>query len=401
MMIRFLPDTWREALLRPLAMAAPDAFTYIEIMAPDFRFVFVLALLLALAVLWLFRRRTASAAARPAVILTGAVAAAFVPWLATTANGRYFIPFLLAVGPLCIALVWLLPMTRGFRLSVALCLVAMQAFAVQQSSPWQSWGLVRWEEPPFFDIELPQDMASEPATYVTIASVSYSLIAPRFPAASRWINLANTPGAASGTPDGQRAQKFLAGAAAGRLTLLVPAIPKFSTRDGMPEVELVRVINTQLAEHRLELLEPHGCRLLGSRGLAATAVGQVVLQDAEKTRKYEIWACPLKYPAAAMPAPTQPTGRFDLVFQKLESQCQRFFPPGQTGSTAISGGAVRNYSGFEMKAYVLDGGEVLYKYYRALNPVKIGTIGDVLSGKAKVDCGNIRGRSGLPWERKI
>ena len=43
--MRFQPDTWLEALLRPVAMAAADANVYVEIMAPDFRFVFVLALL--------------------------------------------------------------------------------------------------------------------------------------------------------------------------------------------------------------------------------------------------------------------------------------------------------------------------------------------------------------------
>ena len=41
-MIRFLPDTWLDALLRPVAMAMPDGWIYVETMAPDLRFVFVL-----------------------------------------------------------------------------------------------------------------------------------------------------------------------------------------------------------------------------------------------------------------------------------------------------------------------------------------------------------------------
>ncbi|MBK9198131.1 hypothetical protein [Candidatus Skiveiella danica] len=43
-MIRFLADTWRDALLRPVAMAAPNSSVYIEIAAPDFRFVLALGL---------------------------------------------------------------------------------------------------------------------------------------------------------------------------------------------------------------------------------------------------------------------------------------------------------------------------------------------------------------------
>ena len=34
-MIRFLADTWRDAILRPVAMAAPNSSVYIEIAAPD------------------------------------------------------------------------------------------------------------------------------------------------------------------------------------------------------------------------------------------------------------------------------------------------------------------------------------------------------------------------------
>jgi len=31
----------------------------------------------------------------------------------------------------------------------------------------------------------------------------------------------------------------------------------------------------------------------------------------------------------------------------------------------------------------------------------IGTVDDVVSGKATLDCDKLRGRSGLPWEREI
>ena len=37
-MNRFIPDSLLEALLRPFAMGAPNAWVYIEILAPDFRF---------------------------------------------------------------------------------------------------------------------------------------------------------------------------------------------------------------------------------------------------------------------------------------------------------------------------------------------------------------------------
>ncbi len=401
-MIRFLPDTWRDALLRPLAMAAPDAGVYIEIMAPDFRFLCVLVLLISLAIFGLFGRRLVVAPLRPSALLLAAVALSFIPWLGTTGNGRYFIALLLAVGPLCIAMVYLLPMTRGFRLSLALVLVALQTFAVQQSSPWQSWSLTQWKEPPFFDVELPQDMESEPATYVTMSNISYSLIAPRFPNASHWMSLTNAPAAASGTPDGYRAQKFLARAAAGHLTLLIPSIPAYSTEEGMPDAELFRVLNMQLAQHHLALREPHGCRLLRSSGMASLALRRGARNDMETSNKLGFWACPLKYPVDVPTTPKKPEKKsLVAVFTKLEQQCPRFFAPGQTDVVTIPGGEMRIYPESEMKIYAYENGPVLYKYYRALNPVLIGTLNEVLSGKAKVDCNNIQGRSGLPWEREI
>jgi len=62
---------------------------------------------------------------------------------------------------------------------------------------------------------------------------------------------------------------------------------------------------------------------------------------------------------------------------------------------------VRSYLMAEMKAYVYADGQVFYKYYRALNPVLVGSTADVLAGPARVDCNAIRGRSGVPWERDI
>lgn len=401
-MIRFLPDTWRETLLRPVAMAAPDAGVYIEIMAPDFRFAVALFLLSALAVFWLSRQGSLRANAKPALVLTGAIAAAFVPWIITTANGRYFIPFLLAIGPLCVTLIHLLPTTRAFRLTLALCLLGLQGFAVQQASPWQSWGLAQWKEAPYFQVDWPADLAATPADYVTLSTISYSLVAPQLPAASRWMSLANAPAVTNDTADSRRAQAFLATSRS--LKLLAPSVPEYSTPDGRPDAQVLTVIDTHLADHRLAVRRPDDCRLVKSQGLASMAFRREALADAEKTRKFGFWVCSLQRTATApsLAENTSPQpARFDAVFSAIEAQCPRFFPAGQAGTRAIPGGELRVYSASEMKLYVLDEGSVLYKYYRAFNPVRIGTHEDVLSGKSKVDCNKIRGRSGLPWEREI
>ena len=186
-----------------------------------------------------------------------------------------------------------------------------------------------------------------------------------------------------------------------QLKLLIPTQPEFSNADGLPTLELQKAINTLLGEHRLTLANPDNCRLIRARGVATMALRREALANVEKMRKLGFWVCPVAGSLSASVEPQSPQSRqFDAVFSAIEAQCPRFFPTGP-GTRVIPGGEMRTYSASEMKVYVLTDGTVLYKYYRAFNPVMIGMIADVLSGKARVDCKNIRGRSGLPWEREI
>lgn len=401
-MIRFLPDTWREIFLRPIAMAAPDAGVYIEIMAPDFRFAFALILVVALLFFSFFRSGFRRKSLRPTFALFGVITLSFVPWLATTANGRYFIPLLLTIGPLCIALLWHLPMTKGFRLAFALLIVSLQIFAVQQSNPFNSWGLVQWKTPPFFNIELPQSVANHPATYVTLSNLSYSLIAPLFPAQSRWMNLSYAPSITNDEPGSQLTRKFLEKAEPGKLTLLVPTISEYSTPEGLPNDLMLRTVTARIQKHHLEFQKFETCQKIPLRQRAADIKGKEQPHSTGSETNPGFWICPLRYdPSLPVQTPEQKIGRFDSAFKKIEDHCPRFFPPGQIGSTSIPDGEMRIYDSSERKIYILDNGEIFYKYYRALNPVRIGRIEDVLNGKTKVDCKNIHGRSGLPWERSI
>lgn len=398
-MIRFMPDTWRDLLLRPIAMAAPDASVYVEIMAPDLRFVLAAALALLLAGLVLWRRRTGSQPTRGTLILAGAILAGMVPWMSTTANGRYFIPGLLAIGIVCIGLAWLMPLTRGARLAIAALVVALQGFVVQQGNPWGAWELAPWREAPYFDVEIPSELITREASYVTLSAISYSLVAPRFAPGSRWMSLANAPVADSHHPDAARAQAWLAAARPGRLYLFIPFIPGTSLPDGLPNQEVSRVIDEQLHSHRLALAQPQNCRLLHSRGLIGVALRPESRNNPDHTRQVGFWLCNVEHGTVAGAPPAEPT-RFDDVFRGLEVACPRFFTGG-IHTQRIPGGELRYYPASELKAYVMDDGAVFYKYYRAFSLVRIGTVDDVRSGKARVDCANIRGRSGLPWEREI
>ena len=403
-MNRFEPDTWLAALLRPVAMAAPDSHVYVEMMAPDFRWVFVLLLLA------LLRWRAGggrgggavaatSADAGPAkvLVLVAVLAVAFAPWLMTSGNGRYFLAGLLIVGPVCVGLAWRLRVTRALRLTLAAGMVALQAFAVQQSAPWQAWTLAEWKEPPYFQADLPPEAKTEPATYVTMSVISYSVLIPQFHPQSRWMNLANAPMPGAGAFNSERTAAFLA-QAQGKLRLLVPVVPGMLTEALLPDARVSAVIDSQLAPYGLGFVQPQACHFLHSRSLASMGLG-------EKTDKQRaqagFWLCDLRRVAPSA-RPAAYGHRYDAVFAALEKQCPRFLPANGDGpSLALPSGEVRRYLQAEMKVYVYDNGEVYYKYYRALNPVLVGKIDDLLAGRTRLDCGRIRGRSGLPWEREI
>lgn len=393
--IRFIPDTWVDALLRPIAMAAPDAGVYVEIMAPDARFAVIVALVLIwVALAWRRKWRLS-----PALALLMFVSAAFVVWLATSGNGRYFIPVLLAAGPLCIALIQGLPSTKGFSGVIAAGVVCVQAFIVYQNNPWHSWQLAPWSNAPFFEVTLDGEALTQPATYVTATSISYSLIASKFPAASRWVNISSQPDP-DNSVDGRRVQALLA--ASKSVRLLIPSVPDYVTSSGLPNEAIVKVINGMLGRQRLALQNSAECRLLPSRGLASEAFRDVTAIKPATLAKIGFWVCPLQYPVnSAKPALNEGSPRINKAFDTIENACPRLFPPGEALTTRTDGAYMRGYSSADMKLYVLDDGTVFYKYWRAINPMLIGSVDAVLAKGFKMDCDTIRGRSGLPWNREI
>jgi hypothetical protein len=393
--IRFLPDTWRDAVLRPIAMASPDGGVYVEIIAPDFRFVFALALALG----WLLFARGNQRRASAPLVLLAFTALAFLPWLATTGNGRYFIAILLLVGPLCIGLLQLVPVSRGLRLATGATMILCQAYLVHDIEPWRSWNYVDWREPPAFGVDVPPAIAAQPATYVTMSSISYSIIAPHFHPDSRWINISSLQGTAGVAPDELRAQALLA--APGPLKLIFPTVPGGQDEERIG-TDLGRAVDELLARQGLSIEDETQCRLLRSGGLAHMMVQLGDMKMGGRKGIHGFWLCPLAREASPRARRSGPVPeRTERVFKRMEQTCPRIFRPGEVASLRLPGGAVRGYPGSDFKLYVLDDGKVWYKYMRALNPVLVGDADAILSPSFSMDCRNIRGRSGLPWERGI
>jgi hypothetical protein len=393
--IRFSPDTWWDAVMRPIAMAAPNGGVYVETVAPDFRFVFVLLLL----VLVLFLRRREKTGTRAAFGLLAFCAVAFVPWLATTGNGRYFMSVLWLAGPLCVALLWQMRVTRALRLSLLAGMIALQLFLVQQNTPWDSWGLKPWKDGAAFAVDVPEDLRQRPATYITLSNISYSLIAYQFHPASRWANLTTQTGDDDQSLAGRRTKAFLA--AAGETYVLFPSGPGEAVL-GQPPLRVVQAQDEMLGGHGLGVRSGVPCRLLHSEGLTNLGLHR---QDAPITAPADqrgFWLCPVEKRTDSAPRDArQPPADIEAALDKVERTCPRMFPPGEARTSLMPNAARRFYPSSDMRLYVFQDRQVAYKYMRALNPVVLGRIEEVLANGFRMECDHIRGRSGLPWEREI
>ncbi len=397
-MIRFQPDTWRDAFWRPIAMAAPDAGVYIEIMAPDLRFVALLLLTLCAVLLsWRLRRLPLGGPLWPLVAFSWL---AFVPWLATTGNGRYFIPVLMLVGPLCIALVYRLPVSRSLRLLLCVLLVGAQVIAVAEAEPRRRWSLMPWGVP-YFQIDLTAADREQPAAWVMVTSLSYSLLAPRFDPRSRWMNVSGLEGGSS--DNDRRAQRFLAGAVRDGLPLrlLLHSDPRYADEKGQPVARMREELDRHLAPHRMGL--SGACETRRSQTMIDQMIPDGSSPNPRRTDSMGFWVCPLAYPVAAPIAAGPSAAQLEAarVFERLEQECPRLFPPGGGRTVRMEDGFMRDYPGADVRAYVLDDGAVRFKYWRALNPNLVGTVADVLAPGFRLDCHQVRGRSGLPWERRL
>lgn len=408
-MIRFMPDTWRDALLRPLAMAAPNGGVYTEIIAPDTRF--LLALILTLPLLYaLLRKRMFASSTWLSLMLLALTFISFVPWLLTSGNGRYLMPYVLLIGPLCVGLVYALPSTRSMKLAITGILLTIQGTALMQNTPWKpfdTWAWLHWGDAPYLEIDFNGVSIPSDTLYITLGTNSVSAAAPLFPAESQWINLSLFNGLEIDPPPKAYIPVLERLRAARSLKLFLRANPR-AMRPGssQPDDRAVTVLNDELSRRAMRLQHPTACSFYHSRTMARHTflTGSESALEVSNLRANEgFWVCPLDYPIAQPPKALQDANaqRAKAVFERMEALCPRFFLYGQTSVNGHPAGYSRSYPGSDTMLIVTRSGELFVKHPRALNPQLIGEVANISKPDFRVNCNSLRGRSGLPWEREI
>lgn len=386
-MLRFLPDNWFEGLMRPLLMADPVAGLYLEDAAPDWRFA---ALFPIMALALLLRRRQLPIALPQGLAIAGLVAT-FYLWTFVSGNGRYYSWGLLLAAPLLVLACWLLPLARHLRWAMILGVLAVQGTVMHLSYTPNLWAGVRTT-----DTALPlqaSPLRESPAVFLTVSTLSYSILVPLFHPASHWANIAGQYNIVPGMPEWTRLQAVLRSPLP--RYLVTPVRPQDHDPQGQPQLPTLHVLDEILLHHGLGIVAG-GCRTLRS---ALSGPGR--LETEAERGKRGFWVCALEAraprtePAAGTPAPAAEQAALDAV----ESRCPRFFPPGGGKSSLVAGAHVRHYAASDVRLWVHPPDTVVFQYFRAMNPTVLGTVDAVRAGNFQLPCDKLPGRYIPFWER--
>jgi hypothetical protein len=312
-------------------------------------------------------------------------------WTLTIGNGRYFMAGLLLVGPLLVLSLRLLPGTASFRSAALAVVVGLQGFVMVANHQPNRFGLVRWQQGEA--VSLPASPVREsPAVFVTNTQISYSILVPKFHPQSRWANIV---GQSDIKPTSREYKPLMA--------LLASPLPKYSVmpiafdfvgpdRQPMPIVR--QVYDQQLARYGLTLQDA-ACHVLPSN----VAPGPPDPAD-DRGRLRGFWICPLAFvpPGQAAPdaTPILPA-RIAEAFALIERRCPRFFPPGNSNDRKSDEILMRRYpTDVALLVDVTDA--VFLKYFRAMNPTRLGTVDEVRRGTFELPCDKLPGRYHMPWQ---
>lgn len=388
-MLRFVPDSWQEVLLRPLLMADPVAGLYTEIQAPDWRYVCLFFFLLVAKVM---DRNGAVFDAVQRRVFIGMMSAMYL-WTVVSGNGRYFMWGLLIVGPLVVVVARRLQVTLAMRNTLIGGVVVIQGWLLWAVYDANAWALRPWTRGPAISMLVTQ-LAERPAVFLTVGSNSYSMLVPQMNPLSRWSNVAGQQDFLPSMPEWDRLE-----------LLITSPLPKFAvlrsfravaTAESQPTEAMMEVLRSAIGRHGLDLV---------SRPCTFVDVDQggspLNLTFAEKFER-GFWFCELEKisrPTSDLVIQAPPAAELDDVFLTVERLCPRFFPTGNAITRISDDGVLRHYSQSDADINISTSGAVYFTSGRALNPTVVGTVKQLRAGRQTIACDRLPGRYRPPWRR--
>jgi len=375
---RFALGDWGAALSFPFRMALLDRSLYSEVFAPDIRFAALTLVAAALLAAAAVRRAPAPCALQGADWRCFAFfGAATALWLASSANARYGMALLLLVGVCLARMVERLLPAGAARVTIAVALAVQATTSILVAPP-------RWYVPDIWSkhwlpYAAPERALREPALYLTVETLTMSVIAPFVHPES---SFANFRGQFSIPPDSRKLAALLE-RYRGHVRVLGRGLEPI---DGKPRQEVVKHYDDTLLRIGYRV-DTGDCFTIAWRPDSDDAVSRAanwVSGTSPTTEALSVVSCAL-VPGTRDPEQVARERYFSEIFDHMERVCPRIFR-GQTALTEpLGSGWSRHYVGLDARVEAI-GDTIELNRYRAGFRLYLGRPSDWEKGAVPAIC---------------
>lgn len=394
---RFLPDSLTEALWRPFAMADPVNLVHIEFSAPDIRYAVLIVLIFLFALGWALRqfrrmrgptrpmRLDIAAMDRSLVALGSGFVLAWILWLTTSANSRYFLPMASVASVLIAAFLHRLfssrPKVFGYVIAT---LVSLQAIQLWFGAEYR-WNATPWGGP-WLDISVPTPLRTEPNLYLTVGIQSNSFIAPFLAPGSGLVNFSGGYALGPDGPGGDRVVALIARYAPNLRVLVAGSRLYPDTGVHMPNRE---GLDGVLERFRLRI-DPSDCQAISVHGVpdeVKIVFRSVKVAPNETPGTMYLLSCRV-VPSNVDQSPILARQReVDLVLNRVEDACPKLFQPKRPLTEHAGSRWMRLYVNTDLKVWVSKGWVKFVDAIRGDDAVYIGRESDWMHAPLRLACG--------------
>jgi hypothetical protein len=397
---RFVPNSVTDALARPFAMTGTDNMIAEELAAPDIRYALLLLVFLISVVAWIWRSRArtsippatpASASATRALTALGCgFTFAWIVWLIYSGNSRYFLPMACVATVLAVALLFRLLVNHTLgRNGILLALLVAQGTALALGTEFR-WNQAPWDGR-WFDVEIPEKLASQPNLYLSIGMQSNSYIAPFLPKGSGLVNFA---GGYPLGPDGANAARVRAMIARSRPHLRVLVAGDRIFEDSALRLPRQSDVDDALRTFALRV-DMSDCETITVRGMRPTvwqplesSVPAPPIPRSSKLRLTSYLAsCHLVADTVDESREVAARRAIDVVFDRLEDACPALFQPRRAQTEHINQVWHRFYGATDLTAWVSQGEVKFASAIRDTRDIFVGREDAWAKGPLPLECG--------------
>lgn len=349
---------WTWAML-PLIMLKSGSMLYSENSVPDIRLMLLVAIWLGIAaskLVLVFRRKApphigsvvaADESSRNLGMLSIYFLVSYVVWGSISGIGRYGYVLWLLIGPICVGALAVHSTKEVARIVTTLALVVQIAVQFLNGNP--SYSAYNWSGK-WLELEVPQELQKQPATYLIHGVQSNSFIAPYLHPDSRFSNIIGQYVQPAGNAMTKRLRNFL-DSSTGPVKVMFETV--YTETAGPP------FLDSAVEPEMNALLSGYGFKMKGLSCSLILMRGSDLKKSAEKGLEWAkpfpaaegaspistvIWACDLEKMSDSEYRDTlRKYDEIDEIFDAVEKKCGAALSPHQIQTVRTGQGWFRNY----------------------------------------------------------